>query len=150
RGRTDAHAEPPDRRGAPIMTLAGAALTESVKALACELGFDRVAIGSAAPPPHRTEFARWVGAGGAGTLAYLGRRLGERLDPDRVLPGAASVVCVALNYYQGEPSDRSWSPVARYAWGRDYHDVMSPRLERIAAHLGEAGGARSRAYVDTG
>ena len=57
-----------------------------------------------------------------------GRRLGERLDPRRVLPGAASVVAVALNYYQGEAADPSWAPVARYAWGRDYHDVIAPRL----------------------
>jgi len=127
-----------------------ATLTASVKALALELGFDRAAIGPAAPPDHGPEFRRWVEVGHAGTMAYLERRLGERLDPGRVLPGAASIVCVALNYYQGEAADPSWEPVARYAWGRDYHDVMTPRLERLGAHLREAGGARSRAYVDTG
>jgi epoxyqueuosine reductase len=67
-----------------------------------------------------------------------------------VLPEARSVVCVALNYYQGEPSDRSWTPVARYAWGRDYHDVMTPRLEALAGFIGEAAGARGKCYVDTG
>src|SRR6266540_1338680 len=127
-----------------------ATLTESVKALALELGFDRVAIGPAAPPDHGPEFRRWVEVGYAGTMAYLERRLGERLDPGRVLPGAASVVCVALNYYQGDAVDPTWEAVARYAWGRDYHDVMAPRLELLGAHLREAGGARSRAYVDTG
>ena len=132
------------------MTLVSAALTESVKALALELGFDRVAIGPADPPEHGPEFERWVEAGYAGTMDYLGRRTGERLDPARVLPGAASVVCVALNYYQGDATDPSWQPVARYAWGRDYHDVMTPRLLRLAAHLEAAGGARCRAYVDTG
>ena len=70
-------------------------------------------------------------------MDYLGRREGERLDPARVLPGARSVVCVALNYYQGEPAaDPSWSPVARYAWGRDYHSVMTPRLSDLAARAG--------------
>src|SRR5437867_6276067 len=127
-----------------------ATLSASVKALALELGFDRAAIGPAAPPDHGPEFRRWVEVGHAGTMAYLERRLGERLDPGRVLPGAASIVCVALNYYQGEAADPSWEPVARYAWGRDYHDVMTPRLERLGAHLREAPGARSRAYVDTG
>jgi epoxyqueuosine reductase len=67
-----------------------------------------------------------------------------------VLPGAASVVAVALNYYQGESADPSWAPVARYAWGRDYHDVIAPRLDRLGAYLEEACGARSRGYVDTG
>ncbi len=132
------------------MTLASATLTESVKDLALTLGFDRVAIGPAAPPDHGPGFRGWVEAGHAGTMAYLERRLEERLDPERVLPGAASVVCVALNYHQGEEADRSWAPVARYAWGRDYHDVIAPRLERLAAYLGAACGACCRAYVDTG
>jgi epoxyqueuosine reductase len=132
------------------VSLAAATLTESVKALALELGFDLVATGPADPPEHGAALRRWVEAGHAATMGYLKRRLEERLDPRRVLPGARSVLCVALNYYQGEPADASWRPVARYAWGRDYHDVIAPRLERLAAHLAEAGGARSRGYVDTG
>jgi epoxyqueuosine reductase len=132
------------------VSLLAAALTQSVKALALELGFDGVAIGPATPPDHGAELRDWIAEGRAGTMAYLARRLDERLDPARVLPGAASVVCVALNYHQGEANDPSWEPVARYAWGRDYHDVIGPRLDRLAAHLYEAGGARCRSYVDTG
>ena len=132
------------------MTLASLALAGSVKALAGELGFDAVAIGPAAAPARGAAVRRWVEAGFAGTMGYIERRLEERLDPQRVLPGAASVVAVAHNYYQGEPRDASWAPVARYAWGRDYHDVITPRLGRLAAHLEAAAGARCRAYVDTG
>ncbi|MEX2220816.1 MAG: tRNA epoxyqueuosine(34) reductase QueG [Candidatus Rokuibacteriota bacterium] len=132
------------------MTLAASTLTGAVKALALELGFDLVAVGPADPPEHGPAFRRWVEAGHAGTMSYLERRLEERLDPARVLPGARSALCVALNYFQGEPADASWRPVARYAWGRDYHDVIGPRLERLAAYLAEAGGARSKGYVDTG
>ena len=98
-------------------------------ALCVERGFDRVAIGPATPPDHGAQVRAWVEAGHAGTMGYLGRRLEERLDPGRVLPGAASVVCVALNYYQGEAPDPSWRPVARYAWGRDYHDVIKKLKE---------------------
>ncbi len=133
------------------MTLASVTLTESVKARAVDLGFDRVAIGPASPPEHGDAFRRWLEAGYAGTMGYLERRLGERLEPARVLHGARSVVCVALNYYQGEAAtDPSWAPVARYAWGRDYHDVMTPRLNVLATHLAEACGAVSKGYVDTG
>jgi epoxyqueuosine reductase len=132
------------------MTLLAATLTESVKALALDLGFDLVAAGPAGPPEHGPALRRWVEAGHAGTMGYLERRLEERLDPARVLPGARSVLCVALNYFQGEPADASWKPVARYAWGRDYHDVIGPRLERLAGHLAATAGARSRGYVDTG
>jgi epoxyqueuosine reductase len=132
------------------MTLLATTLTDSVKALALELGFDLVTAGPATPPAHGPELRHWLQAGHAGTMGYLERRVEERLDPARVLPGARSVLCVALNYYQGEAPDPSWRPVARYAWGRDYHDVIGPRLERLAAHLAETAGARSRGYVDTG
>jgi len=132
------------------VSLRAATLTESVKARALELGFDLVAVGSADPPEHGAALRRWIAAGHAGSMGYLERRVEERLDPQRVLPGARATVCVALNYHQGEPPDPSWQPVARYAWGRDYHDLIGPRLERLAAHLAEAGGARSRGYVDTG
>jgi epoxyqueuosine reductase len=132
------------------VNLAALTLTESVKALALELGFDLVAVGPAAPPEHGAALRRWVEAGHAGSMGYLSRRLEERLDPARVLPGVRASVCVALNYYQGEAGDSTWRPIARYAWGRDYHDVIGPRLERLAAHLTEAAGARSRGYVDTG
>ena len=132
------------------MNLLAATLSEGIKTLSRDLGFDLVAIGPARPPEHGGALRRWVEAGYAGQMGYLERRLEERLDPRRVLPGARSVVCVALNYYQGEPRDPSWAPVARYAWGRDYHDVLAPRLERLAAYLTEHCGARSRSYVDTG
>ena len=133
------------------MTLAAGTLSESVKTRALELGFDRVAIGPATPPEHGPAFTRWLEAGYGATMGYLAARAGERLNPTRVLPGARSVICVALNYYQGESADHaSWAPVARYAWGRDYHSVMTPRLSELAAYLAEACGAVSRGYVDTG
>src|SRR5262249_54352929 len=148
-GTSNVDEKPPDRQGPQTMRteqgLGPVALTESVKRLALDLGFDRVAIGPAEPPEHGVEFRRWVEAGHAGTMAYLERRCEDRLDPARLLPGATSIVCVALNYYQGETGDPSWEPVARYAWGRDYHDVMDPKLEQLADHLRSACDARSRA-----
>lgn len=135
------------------MTLARAALTEAVKAKALTLGFDRVAIGPADPPEHGPAFDAWLEAGYAGTMAYLPRGREKRLDPRNVLSGARSLIAVALNYYQGAvPEEESWRPVARYAWGRDYHDLMIPRLQSLLAFLEESAGpgVEGRVYVDTG
>ncbi|MBI2153150.1 MAG: tRNA epoxyqueuosine(34) reductase QueG [Candidatus Rokubacteria bacterium] len=134
------------------MTLARTALTQAIKERALALGFDRVAVGPADPPDHAAAFDAWLEAGYAGTMDYLERGRTERLDPRRLLPGARSVVAVALNYYQGEPPDGdAWAPVARYAWGRDYHDIMPPPLQRLCEFIREAAGpsVRSRAAVDT-
>ena len=129
-----------------------AALAARVKATARRLGFDRVAIGPAAPPEHAAAFEAWLDAGHAGAMAYLERSRARRLDPGRVLPGARSVITCALNYHddhlRGDPDGET---VARYARGRDYHDVMTPMLEALLADLEAARpDTAGRVYVDTG
>ena len=133
------------------MSLVGLALGSVVKARARELGFDRVAIGPAEPPEHGDALEAWLDAGYAGTMDYLDRGRAERLDPVRLLPGCRSVVAVAMSYNPGSSSDDDWSPVSRYARGRDYHDVIRPRLVQLAEFIRSAAGGRiaSRAAVDT-
>jgi epoxyqueuosine reductase len=123
----------------------------AVKEQALVLGFDGVAIGPAGPPARAAEFERWLDAGYAGGMDYLERTRAQRVDPARLLPGARAAVTVALSYNPAPDADPGdWTPVARYARGRDYHDVMRPRLQALAAFLdASAPGARSRAAVDT-
>ena len=41
--------------------------------------------------------------------------------------------------------------IARYAWGRDYHDILGERLKQLTTQLNTfAPGYSHRAYVDTG
>jgi epoxyqueuosine reductase len=93
-------------------------------------------------------------------MEYLGRRIEARLDPSQVFPGARSVLCVALQYHplykedgewQPEPSGDLWRRVARYARGKDYHDIMGARLQALENRIREAfPGCETRRYVDTG
>jgi epoxyqueuosine reductase len=129
------------------VTLAGLVLAQAVKARALELGFDRVAIGPAGPPPHAAAFERWLDAGRAGTMDYLAETRLERLDPARLLPGCRSVIAVALNYARGDEPE--WRGVARYARSADYHDTMRPRLHALRDYVSAAAGATSRASLDT-
>jgi epoxyqueuosine reductase len=47
------------------------------------------------------------------------------------------------------PEPRGW--ISRYAWGRDYHQVMRSRLEHLRAAIEKlAPGVETRVYVDTG
>jgi epoxyqueuosine reductase len=125
-------------------------LTADVKAAARGLGFDLVATGPAGRPDHAAAFEDWVDAGHLGTMSYLERNRDKRVDPDRVLPGARSVVTCALSYYQG-PDAAGPPGVARYAWGDDYHAVVEARLRRLADTIARlAPGSETRAYVDTG
>jgi len=134
------------------MSLVDLALGRAVKARALELGFDRAAIGPADPPEHGAALEAWLDAGYAGTMDYLERGRADRLDPARLLPGCRSVVAVAISYNPGAPSETDdWRPVSRYARGRDYHDVIRPRLLELGAFIREAAGGSvtSRAAVDS-
>lgn len=87
-------------------------------------------------------------------MHYLAARFDERADPAAYFAGAASVICVGMNYHvrlgegdAGESSVRG--RIARYALGADYHEVVKDRLHALADWLREAAGGRTRAAVDT-
>ena len=131
------------------------ALAERAKALALEAGFDLAGVAAADAPRELAFFAEWVARGYAGEMAYLTSQTARRGDLRQAFPWARSVVSVGAQYdtphpYSTEASaDAGW--IARYAWGDDYHDVMTAMLERLASALeSEIGSFRSRVYVDTG
>src|SRR5262245_28127327 len=74
-------------------------LAAEIKQFARKLGFDLVGIAPAEPSRYREYFRQWLDDGKAGVMDYLDRRFEERVDPATYLPGARSVVCVALNYH---------------------------------------------------
>ncbi len=123
------------------------ALKQGVSELARSLGFALCRVAPALAPPHAGAFRRWLAEGCAGEMAWMERNAERRADPRLVLPGAQSVVVLALPYFQG--AGTSGERIARYAWNEDYHDVIAPKLRRIDAFLQEHGGVQ-RGYVDTG
>jgi epoxyqueuosine reductase len=132
-------------------------LTAQVREKAYSLGFDVVGVSPAFPVPHIDAYSAWIAKGYHGEMGYMARadRVERRENPAAILPEVRSVVCVGLNYYPGPPpgdlaDDASRGLIASYAWGLDYHELMLPRLEELAALVrAEAEGA-TRAYVDTG
>lgn len=126
--------------------LDGEVLKSGLAALARELGFALCRVARAAVPPHAGAFRRWLEEGRAGEMAWMERNAERRANPEAVLPGARSVVVLALPYFQGGASDGRF---ARYAWNEDYHDLIVPRLRQIEDFLAGHGGVQ-RGYADTG
>jgi len=123
-------------------------LEDALKARARELGFDLVGITSLGPAESAPMFEEWISRGFAGDMAYLARGAGKRADPRRVFDGVKSAVVVGMNYGGTAPP----GPVARYARGDDYHEVMVERLRALHAWLNAELGREvsGKAYVDTG
>src|SRR6266480_3229279 len=133
-----------------------AELKTSIVDFARELGFDSCRVAACSPPPHADKFDDWLSAGAHGEMEYMARGEEKRRDPQKILPGAKSVVVLALNYFQGNAGetpaatkDPSRGKIARYAWGDDYHDVIAAKLDKIDQFLGGFGG-QQKCYVDTG
>ena len=124
-----------------------------VKSLAAKLGFDDCRVARAKEAGHSAEFHHWLGDGCHGDMAWLARDPQRRCDPRAVLPGCASVICLALNYYPGSsPSPQPAADayrIARYAWNDDYHDLIDKKLAAFDIALQALGGVQ-RCYVDTG
>ena len=134
-------------------------LKEQIEAKAHRLGFDLVGIAPAEPMTTADRYQAWIEAGYHGAMAYLARwdALAKRGDLARLLPDVRSVVTVGANYHTVPlptrlRDDPSRGIIASYAWGDDYHDVLTPRLRALGAFVeAETGRAvASRAYVDTG
>jgi epoxyqueuosine reductase len=112
------------------------------------LGFADCRVAPALPAAHREVFAQWVAEGKYGDMQWLARNVERRSDPRLVVPGARSVIMLAMNYYQGEAPVTGYR-IARYAWNDDYHDMIEARLWELDAFLKSQGGVQ-RHYVDTG
>jgi epoxyqueuosine reductase len=149
-------------------------IAEAIKAEARALGFDAVGITRvpnssqplaglppslppepATPLPHLlfSRLAEWLQRGYHGTMAWMTRDPSRRSDPQQVLPGCRSMVSVGMNYYTDNRANEQpgMGRIARYAWGKDYHTVMSQRLSQLEAKIAAlAPGVSTKGYVDTG
>ena len=112
------------------------------------LGFDDCRVAPALPAAHRALFEQWIAEGKHGDMAWMARNVERRTDPRVVLPGARSVIMLALNYYQGSGPENDYR-IARYAWNDDYHDLIEKKLRELDAFLTSQGGTQ-KPYVDTG
>lgn len=141
-------------------------LKQLISRRALELGFDACRFTTAMPPESASHLRRWLDAGWHGEMAWLARGWEKRADPQRVLPGAKSIVCLGAAYPAaiaaadtagivaprppegGTPNGCAATRlgvIARYARFRDYHDVLAANLKLLAQFLDELAETESSA-----
>ena len=129
--------------------------TEDIRKFALGIGFDLVGFTPADPlPQHEQALRAWLSAGYAGEMAYMARDPSRRANPKQILPEAKTIICLALNYYPGDHPQRKGehAKISRYAWGRDYHQIIEEKLDLLEAHLRNESGRpiKIKRYVDYG
>lgn len=129
-------------------------LTKEIKKQALALGFDKVGIARAGRIDDESQrLGEWLHRGYHASMAWMEKNREKREDPGTLLPGARSIVAVAMNYYVdvGHSEDASTGKISRYAWGEDYHKILLRRLEDLLAFVRlKDPAAVGKAYVDTG
>ena len=136
-------------------------LTVAVKALATDVGFDLVGVTTAEPFVERSETAidRVHDGFMDGLPWYTKERVEHGSDPANLLPGARSLISLALNYWgpdpprdEGPPRNQIRGRIARYARGEDYHEVFARMVADFADRLPHVVGrpVATRWYTDTG
>ena len=133
--------------------MSSAASAALLKLWALEAGFDRAGVAAVRASDHQQAVLDWLELGRHAGMSYLSRRVECRLNAENLVPWARSVLCVALQYATAEDDTEGdlWPWVARYARGRDYHEVVGEGLESLRCRIEEGfPGCTTRWYVDTG
>ena len=150
-------------------------LVTKIKAEAQRLGFDAVGIArvpclrpetipssdSNTPASYPVSFTKhllnrlthWLAQRFHGSMAWMERDPQRRSDPSKVLKGCQSMIVVGMNYYTNHTPEETvyTGRIARYAWGKDYHDVMKTRLNQLETYIHtQVPEIQTRSYVDTG
>ncbi len=137
------------RSGVPS---ARAVTSEAVKTIAREHGAAAIRIASAATDATtRSRMRTSLARGDLATWSYDDAYADAATDPATLLPGARSIICIAIPYATPVPRERrGHGRVSAYAWSRDYHRRMQSTLRAIAVAIDVlAGEPRMRVVCDT-
>ncbi|MEK6813776.1 MAG: QueG-associated DUF1730 domain-containing protein [Nitrospirota bacterium] len=128
---------------------------EGIVSLAREAGFPLVGAARVRPLEEDERSLRErLRSGSHGTMRFLERAPERRFHPEIVLAGARSVIVLGVPYFPGDfpAPQEARARVSRFAWGKDYHEVIEGRLAAMVSSMRERFGkdASFRSYVDTG
>jgi len=133
------------------------ALTDAIKTIGVELGFQHVGIAATDLADDEHRLLNWLDQGRHGDMSYMHRHGAKRSRPAELEPGTVSVISVRMDYWPPdcEAADTvlqnpTQAYISRYALGRDYHKVIRARLKHMADRIADlAGPFGYRAFVDS-
>jgi len=127
-------------------------ISKLIKDTSHRIGFDACGIVKTGRLEKESRYLReWLQQGYQAGMSYMNRNVDKRLDPILLNEWARSLIILTHNYY---PADNSLSEgkykIARYAYGRDYHDVLKEKLGLVVDAIeDEIGAITARVFVDS-
>lgn len=114
-------------------------------------GFARV---SDLPAAIGDRLARFVAQDRHGDMTWMAETAQRRRHPQAMWPEAQSAIVLAMSYAPGHDplailAERSRGAISVYAQGKDYHEVIKPRLKQVARRVAALTGAQVKVFVDT-
>ena len=124
---------------------------QQIEEVARELGFDLFGVAPLRPPKDAERFREWLRSGRNAGLRYLEADAERILNPASLVPGGKSILVLGLGHSRASTELPGGGRVARYASGRDYHNVVVKKLRRLLRRLKHEGLVReARTLVDAG
>lgn len=125
--------------------------TRTVQEAATKFGFDFCGIAKAGRlDDDARRLEKWLRQGLHAGMRYMENHFDLRVDPTRLVPGARSVITLLKNYYPEERQAPGTPRISKYAWGKDYHDVIRTKLNLFLGYLRDAvGEIDGRGFVDS-
>jgi epoxyqueuosine reductase len=125
--------------------------TRIVRDTACGLGFDFCGIAAARKlDDDARRLEQWLNKGMHGTMKYMENYFDLRVDPQKLVPGARSVITLLLNYFPSKKQNINSPKISKYAYGKDYHNVIKTKLQIFLQTLNEkVGEIHGRGFVDS-
>ena len=122
-----------------------------VKQTAAQLGFDYCGIAKAEKlNDEARRLESWLNKGFNGSMSYMNNYFELRIDPSKLVPGAKSVITLLLNYFPAEQQKAEVPRISKYAYGKDYHEVIREKLksflQTLQQNIGEING---RGFTDS-
>jgi len=122
-----------------------------VKQTAAQLGFDYCGIAKAEKlNDEARRLESWLNKGFNGSMSYMNNYFDLRIDPSKLVPGAKSVITLLLNYFPAEQQKTGVPRISKYAYGKDYHEVIREKLksflQTLQQNIGEING---RGFTDS-
>jgi len=125
--------------------------TALVKKTASELGFSFCGIAQAVQlDEDARRLETWLNQHKQGKMQYLENNFDLRIDPRKLVPGAKSVITVLQNYFPDQVQEPNTPNISKYAFGKDYHEIIRAKLKTFLLQLNEQiGEINGRGFVDS-